>query len=83
LFSLQDRDDDVRAVAASILLPIAESFVQLSPHNIPQVVSVLWDCLKDLKDDLTSSTGNVMDLLGRESSCMVPFDCFLLIADEC
>ena len=65
LISLQDRDDDVRAVAASILLPIAESFVQLSPHNIPQVVSVLWDCLKDLKDDLTSSTGNVMDLLGR------------------
>jgi hypothetical protein len=28
------------------------------------VVGVLWDCLGDLKDDLSSSIGGVMDLLG-------------------
>ncbi|KAG9295858.1 hypothetical protein G9A89_006597 [Geosiphon pyriformis] len=65
VLGLKDTDDDVRAVAASILLPIAESFVQLSPHKIPEVVIVLWDCLKDLKDDLTASTANVMDLLAK------------------
>ncbi|CAG8444968.1 8385_t:CDS:10 [Ambispora gerdemannii] len=65
VLGLKDADDDVRAVAASILLPIADSFIKLSSHNIPEVVTVLWDCLKDLKDDLTASTANVMDLLAR------------------
>jgi TATA-binding protein-associated factor len=61
---LKDRDDDVRAVAASILIPIADSFVSHSSNKIPEIVSVLWDCLKDLKDDLTASTASVMDFLG-------------------
>ncbi|CAG8530565.1 8145_t:CDS:10 [Ambispora leptoticha] len=65
VLGLKDADDDVRAVAASILLPIADSFIKLSAHNIPEVVTVLWDCLKDLKDDLTASTANVMDLLAK------------------
>ncbi|CAG8803447.1 1104_t:CDS:2, partial [Dentiscutata erythropus] len=51
-------DDDVRAVAASILIPIADYFVQLAPNKIPEIVTVLWDCLKDLKDDLTASTAS-------------------------
>ncbi|CAG8807575.1 36056_t:CDS:2, partial [Racocetra persica] len=53
------------AVAASILIPIAEHFVTLSAHKIPEIVTVLWDCLKDLKDDLTASTASVMDFLAR------------------
>jgi TATA-binding protein-associated factor len=61
---LKDSDDDVRAVAASILIPIADSFVSYSSNKIPEIVSVLWDCLKDLKDDLTASTASVMDFLG-------------------
>ncbi|CAG8553691.1 13638_t:CDS:10, partial [Dentiscutata heterogama] len=65
ILGLKDNDDDVRAVAASILIPIAEHFVTLSAHKIPEIVSVLWDCLKDLKDDLTASTASVMDFLAR------------------
>ena len=64
-YSLKDSDDDVRAVAASILIPIADYFVTNSSHKIPELVIVLWDCLKDLKDDLTASTASVMDLLGK------------------
>ncbi|CAG8552936.1 1718_t:CDS:10, partial [Gigaspora rosea] len=66
ILGLKDNDDDVRAVAASILIPIAEHFVTLSAHKIPEIVSVLWDCLKDLKDDLTASTASVMDFLVLE-----------------
>ncbi|CAG8585707.1 17161_t:CDS:10, partial [Cetraspora pellucida] len=65
ILGLKDSDDDVRAVAASILIPIAEHFVTLSAHKIPEIVTVLWDCLKDLKDDLTASTASVMDFLAR------------------
>ncbi|RHZ83144.1 hypothetical protein Glove_99g122 [Diversispora epigaea] len=62
---LKDSDDDVRAVAASILIPIADYFVKLAPNKIPEIVTVLWDCLKDLKDDLTASTASVMDFLAK------------------
>ncbi|CAG8762697.1 5269_t:CDS:2, partial [Acaulospora morrowiae] len=58
IVGLKDSDDDVRAVAASILIPIADYFVELSAKKIPEIVSVLWDCLKDLKDDLTASTAS-------------------------
>ncbi|ORX93031.1 hypothetical protein K493DRAFT_316207 [Basidiobolus meristosporus CBS 931.73] len=65
VMGLKDNDDDVRAVSASTLLPIADSFVRLLPDMIPVVLEVLWDCLIDLKDDLTASTASVMDLLAR------------------
>ncbi|CAB4491398.1 unnamed protein product [Rhizophagus irregularis] len=65
ILGLKDSDDDVRAVAASILIPIADSFVSYSSNKIPEIVSVLWDCLKDLKDDLTASTASVMDFLAK------------------
>jgi TATA-binding protein-associated factor len=29
------------------------------------VLLVLWNCLRDMKDDLSSSVGAVMDLLGK------------------
>ncbi|CAG8585522.1 5915_t:CDS:10, partial [Racocetra fulgida] len=67
----RDSDDDVRAVAASILIPIAEHFVTLSAHKIPEIVTVLWDCLKDLKDDLTASTASVMDFLDHRTFRLV------------
>ncbi|KAL1916044.1 uncharacterized protein VTP21DRAFT_6048 [Calcarisporiella thermophila] len=65
ILGLQDVDDDVRAVSAATLLPAADSFVELLPQKIPEMVNVLWDCLTDLKDDLTASTANVMDLLSK------------------
>lgn len=63
-FSLGDRDDDVRSVAASCLLPVAGHLVEQLPETLGRVLVVLWHCLSDMKDDLSSSVGAVMDLLG-------------------
>ena len=60
---LADFDDDVRAVSAATLTPIAEDFVNLCPSLLPTLVSIVWECLSDLRDDLSASTGHVMDLL--------------------
>ena len=62
--SLGDRDDDVRSVAASCLLPRAGHLVTQLPEELSRVLGVLWNCLSDMKDDLSSSVGAVMDLLG-------------------
>jgi TATA-binding protein-associated factor len=62
---LGDRDDDVRAVAASCLIPVAGHFVNRLPELLGRVLNVLWNCLSDMKDDLSSSVGAVMDLLGE------------------
>lgn len=62
--SLGDRDDDVRSVAASCLLPVAGHLVEQLPRSLGDVLLVLWRCLCDMKDDLSSSVGVVMDLLG-------------------
>ena len=62
---LGDRDDDVRAVAASCLLPVASHLVEQIPDSLHRVLRVLWNCLSDMKDDLSSSVGAVMDLLGK------------------
>lgn len=64
LYSLGDRDDDVRAVAASCLIPVAGHLVNQLPDTLERVLNVLWNCLSDMKDDLSSSVGAVMDLLG-------------------
>ena len=62
--SLRDRDDDVRSAAAATLSPITDALVERLPVELQLVVGVLWDCLGDLKDDLSSSIGGGMDLLG-------------------
>ncbi|KAK2467010.1 hypothetical protein APHAL10511_001268 [Amanita phalloides] len=65
VLGLSDRDDDVRAVAASCLIPVAGHFVDQLPDTLERVLNVLWNCLSDMKDDLSSSVGAVMDLLGK------------------
>jgi TATA-binding protein-associated factor len=66
IMGLCDHDDDVRAVSASTLLPVTAEFVRLSSkERIRKLVDTLWDCLTDLKDDLTASTGAVMDLIAK------------------
>ena len=64
---LGDRDDDVRAVAASCLLPVAAHLVEQIPESVDRVLVVLWSCLSNMKDDLSSSVGAVMDLLGENT----------------
>ncbi|BFZ55825.1 TATA-binding protein-associated factor mot1 [Savitreella phatthalungensis] len=63
--ALENCDDDVKAVAASSLIPIADEIVAKRPTETDQLLDVLWDCLADLQDDLSSSTGSVIDLLAR------------------
>ncbi|KAJ7632150.1 SNF2 superfamily chromatin remodeling protein [Roridomyces roridus] len=65
ILGLGDRDDDVRSVAASCLLPVAGHLVEQLPETLDRVLVVLWHCLSDMKDDLSSSVGAVMDLLGK------------------
>jgi TATA-binding protein-associated factor len=66
ILGLRDSDDDVRAVSAATLLPITAEFVRMSSRDrVRDVITTLWDCLIDLKDDLTASTGAVMDLIAK------------------
>ncbi|KAL8703397.1 MAG: hypothetical protein Q9201_003426 [Fulgogasparrea decipioides] len=62
---LGDYDDDVRAVSAATLTPIAKEFVNLRPSALESLMNIVWDCLSDLRDDLSASTGSVMDLLAK------------------
>ncbi|EJD46099.1 SNF2 superfamily chromatin remodeling protein [Auricularia subglabra TFB-10046 SS5] len=70
LLGLNSADDDVRSVAASCLLPVASNLVEQLPEELGGVMSVLWECLEGMTDDLSSSVGAVMDLLGK----LVTFD---------
>lgn len=65
LLGLQESDDDVQAMSAATLIPIASELVSLRPQTIPHLLEVIWNCLGDLKDDLSASIGNVMDLLAK------------------
>jgi TATA-binding protein-associated factor len=65
----------VRSVAATCLIPITKHLVERLPDEVGRVLEVLWDCLKDIKDDLSSSVGFVMDLLGNELSFIFE-ECF-------
>ncbi|KAI9803647.1 MAG: TATA-binding protein-associated factor mot1 [Piccolia ochrophora] len=62
---LADFDDDVRSVSAATLVPIAKEFVSLRPDALSGLMNIVWDCLSNLKDDLSASTGSVMDLLAK------------------
>lgn len=62
---LQDSDDDVRSVSAATLIPVAQEIVTSRPSALSNLIKIVWDCLDDLSDDLSASTGSVMDLLAR------------------
>ena len=62
---LGDEDDDVRAVSAATLIPVAKELVDLRPRAIDDLMITVWDCLSNLSDDLSASTGSVMDLLAK------------------
>lgn len=62
---LADMDDDVRSVSAATLIPIAKEFVNLRPEALTGLVNIVWECLSNLGDDLSASTGQIMDLLAK------------------
>lgn len=66
ILGLSDKDDDVRSVAASVLLPLANLVVDsLAREKTLLLLDMLYLSLGDLRDDLSSSVGNVMDLLSK------------------
>lgn len=65
MMGLADSDDDVRAVSAATLTPVAKEFVALRPTALDQLMNIVWECLADLRDDLSASTGSIMDLLAK------------------
>ncbi|WAQ86176.1 hypothetical protein PtA15_6A808 [Puccinia triticina] len=65
LTGLTDQDDDVRAAASGALLPVTDLIVELLPTRLNKLLEVLWDALGTSKDDLSSSVGNIMDLLAN------------------
>ncbi|KAL9094642.1 MAG: hypothetical protein Q9165_003202 [Trypethelium subeluteriae] len=62
---LVDADDDVRAVSAATLQPVVKEFVHFRPSALNHLIHIVWDCLSNLSDDLSASTGLVMDLLAK------------------
>lgn len=62
---LAHNDDDVRSVSAATLIPIAEELIQMKSGTLGGLINVVWNCLSDLQDDLSASTGAVMDLLAK------------------
>ncbi|TKA23860.1 hypothetical protein B0A50_06995 [Salinomyces thailandicus] len=62
---LGDADDDVRSVSAATLIPVAKEFVNFRQSELSHLIGVVWECLSSLSDDLSASTGSVMDLLAK------------------
>lgn len=62
LKGLSDPVDDVGAVAASALIPVASKLVRLVPEAIPSVVTKLWDLLAE-QDELAAACNSFMGLL--------------------
>uniref|UniRef100_A0A1L8DH30 Putative chromatin remodeling complex wstf-iswi small subunit n=2 Tax=Nyssomyia neivai TaxID=330878 RepID=A0A1L8DH30_9DIPT len=63
LMGLFDQEDDVGAVAAATLIPIASWLPKLlKPMEVSRIVKMLWDLLLD-QDELTSASNSFMGLL--------------------
>lgn len=60
---LGDLDDDVRSVSAATLIPMAQEVVTMRPEALEELVNIVWESLSNLGDDLSASTGRIMDLL--------------------
>eukprot|EP00177_Eucheuma_denticulatum_P003912 GFKZ01007074.1.p1 GENE.GFKZ01007074.1~~GFKZ01007074.1.p1 ORF type:complete len:1849 (+),score=239.07 GFKZ01007074.1:129-5675(+) len=77
---LRDQDDDVRAVAAEALLPVAPKLISFMPGHVSGLVTLLWDGLLDL-DDISASTSSILRLLSEISSIPPHSDCNALWLD--
>lgn len=66
LLGLADNDDDVRGTSAACLSPIADVLAkELSDNELKNLLRVLWDCFSISHDDLGTSVGSIMELLGK------------------
>ncbi|XP_066254641.1 TATA-binding protein-associated factor 172 [Euwallacea similis] len=62
LQGLSDTVDDVSAVAASSLIPVAAKLTELVLGSVPQVINKLWDLLSE-QDELAAACNSFMGLL--------------------
>ncbi|RMZ69830.1 putative MOT1-transcriptional accessory [Pyrenophora seminiperda CCB06] len=62
---LSNTDDDIRAISAATLIPVAKEFIEMRPKALEGLMNVVWSCLSNLQDDLSASTGFIMDLLAK------------------
>ncbi|XP_067006130.2 TATA-binding protein-associated factor 172 [Anabrus simplex] len=62
LEGLSDQVDDVGAVAASALIPVASTIVEQLPDQVQILVQCLWDLLLD-QDELAAACNSFMGLL--------------------
>lgn len=62
LQGLSDSVDDVSAVAASSLIPVAEKLTKLVPQSVPLVIEKLWELLAE-QDELAAACNSFMGLL--------------------
>jgi TATA-binding protein-associated factor len=60
---LGDNDDDVRSVSAATLIPMAQEVVTMRSGSLDGLIHIVWESLSNLGDDLSASTGKMMDLL--------------------
>lgn len=54
--AVQDKEDDVRAVSAEALLPVASLLPSQGDDAVSSLASALWDILLEV-DELSPSTG--------------------------
>jgi TATA-binding protein-associated factor len=70
---MKDADDDVRTVAASTLLAIAGQLAESLPEEkLRSIFDTVWHCLANDQDELGSSIGAIMDLLGELCDTLHP-----------
>lgn len=63
ILGLGHMDDDVKSVSAATIIPIAGELTKMRSDALGRLICVVWDCMLDMQDDLSASTGAVMDLL--------------------
>lgn len=64
LNGIADPDDDVRAVAADALVPVASAMIELGQEHLVRVRTLLWGILEDL-EELSAATKSVLQLLAH------------------
>lgn len=79
---LGDMDDDVRSVSAATLIPMAKEFVMMRPGQLDVLVFIIWESLSNLGDDLSASTGRIMDLLATLCSFSEVLDAMKMSAAQ-
>ncbi|KAK5071960.1 TATA-binding protein-associated factor mot1 [Lithohypha guttulata] len=67
---LDHYDDDVKSASAATLVPISQELTKMRPNVLGGLMTVIWNSMLGMRDDLSASTGAVMDLLAN--LCSVP-----------